>query len=181
MGEALPQPIDEAAELAAFFKRQQTEKKAFGKINIGLFFEPKVVSFTPKELRFLKEFGPHTTVDEAAKKAGVPVAVGNRILKSQKAREFLQDRFQQIAVQEGWTVERWFAEGDKVFRGLRVLTREQLDIWKEFGSRILPKRSSGAAEGGEKPQITINIGAVDEAFRRQQAIQAEVVDLGHGT
>jgi hypothetical protein len=56
------------------------------------------------------------------------------------------------------------------------VTREQLDIWKEFGARILPKaRTAGGADGIEKPQITINIGAVDEAFKRQQAIQAELV------
>lgn len=158
-------------------RRNQTEKKRFGQINVGLFFEPKVLTFSPNEMRFLRQYAPGVSVEDAAKKAGVSPEFGSRVLKSRKAQEFMQDKFQQVAIQEGWTVERWFSEGDKVWRGTKVLSREQLDIWKEFGARILPKARPGGSDGGtEKPQITININAVDEAFKRQKAIEAEILD-----
>jgi len=155
----------------------QGVKEHFGKVTVGGFFDQKIFTFKPNELRFLKEYGPDTSVEDAAKKAGVPVSFADAMLRKKMVREFLQDKFQQIAIQNGWTVERWFAEGDKVWRGQKLVTREQLDIWKEFGARILPKaRTAGGQDGQEKPQITINIGAVDEAFKRQQAIQAEILD-----
>ncbi len=160
----------------------QSERRAFGQVVVGAFFTPQTFTFKPNELRFLKEFGPDTAVEDAAKKAGVPVEYCNRMLRKKAVQEFLQDKFQQVAIQQGWTVERWFAEGDKVWRGQKIVTREQLDIWKEFGSRILPKtKGTAGADGTEKPQITINIGAVDEAFRRQAEITAEIIDTTGGT
>lgn len=176
MGEAEPIPNGEAAA-RAMLSHNTRPRQTFGTISVGLFFEPKVFSFRPNEMRFLKEYGPYTTIEDAAKKAGVPVEFATRFLKTKRVREFLQDKFQQIAIHEGWTVERWFAEGDKVWRGQKTVSREQLDIWKEFGARILPKaKGASVGDGPEKPQITINIGAVDEAFRRNQAIQAEILD-----
>jgi hypothetical protein len=151
--------------------------RAFGKVTVGGFFTERLFTFRPNEMRFLREFGPETSIEEAAKKAGVPVDVAQKMLKRRSVREFLQDKFQQVAIQNGWTVERWMAEGDKVWRGQKVISREQLDVWKEFGARILPKTKSGAAANdGERPQITININAVDEAFRRQEAIKAEIIN-----
>lgn len=157
-------------------RRNVGTKTSLGVVSVPLFFAPKVFTFRPNEMRFLKEYGPATSVEDAAKKAGVPVEFATRFLRRKAVREFLQDKFQQIAIQEGWTVERWFSEGDKVWRGQKLVTREQLDIWKEFGARILPKAKVGAEDGREKPSITINIGAIDEAFRRQQAIKGEVID-----
>jgi hypothetical protein len=125
---------------------------------------------------------PYTSLADAAKKSGVTVEFAAKFLRSKKAVEFMQDKFQQIAIQEGWTVERWFAEGDAVWRGKKIITREQMDIYKEFGARILPKARFVGAEGGaDKPQITINIGAMDEAHRRNRAIQAEILDAHVGT
>ncbi len=167
-----PLPIAKAPPLA-----YQREKKRFGKITVGGFFDAKIFTFRPNELRFLKEYGPETSIEDAAKKAGLSVQFAEKMLRRKSVQEFLQDKFQQIAIQNGWTVERWFAEGDKVWQGKRFVTREQLDIWKEFGARILPKaRSAGGGDANQdKPQITINIGAVDEAFKRQQSIQAELL------
>lgn len=157
-------------------KRNQAVHRSMGTMTVGGFFTPRIFTFRPNEMRFLREFSPAVTVADAAKKAGVPVEFAEKFLRRKAVREFLQDKFQQIAIQEGWTVERWFSEGDKVWRGQKVVTREQLDIWKEFGSRILPKARTAGTDGQEKPSITINIGAVDEAFRRQQAIRAEAID-----
>lgn len=159
----------------------QSMRRAFGTVTVGAFFTPQIFRFRPNEMRFLREFGPDTSVEEAAKKAGVPVEYAERMLNRKAVKQFLADKFQQVAIQQGWTVERWMAEGDKVWRGLKVVTREQMDIWKEFGARILPKSRGGAEAGSEKPQITININAVDEAFRRQRAIEAEIVDGNVGT
>lgn len=155
----------------------QIARRGFGNVVVGAFFTPQLFSFRPNDLRFLREFGPETSIEEAAEKAGVPVEYATRLLKRKAVRQFLADKFQQIAIQNGWTVERWMAEGDKVWRGAKVVSREQLDVWKEFGARILPKAKGAAmGDGSDKPQITINIGAVDEAFQRQRAIQAEIAD-----
>lgn len=156
--------------------KNQPGTRAFGKVVVGGFFTQRLFTFKPNELRFLKEFGPESSVEDAAKKAGIPVAVAEKMLRRKSVREFLQDKFEQIAIQGGWTVERWFSEGDKVWRGQKAVTREQLDIWKEFGARILPKTRS-PENGAERPSVTVNIGAgaVDEAYRRQHAINAEIV------
>ncbi len=158
----------------------QPGKYAYGRVTVGGFFTEQVFEFRPNELRFLREFGPDTSVEDAAKKANVPVELCHRMLKRKAVQEFLADKFQQVAIQQGWTVERWMTEGDAVWRGKKFVTREQLEIWKEFGARILPKTRTVVQSETEKPQITININAVDEAFQRQRAIDAEVLD-GTGT
>jgi hypothetical protein len=165
-----------AAREIAVANANTKPKSAYGRMVVGAFFGEQIFSFRPNEMRFLKEYGPDVSLEDAAKKAGVTVEFAGRMLKRRPVREFLADKFQQIAVQHGWTVERWFSEGDKVWRGQRAITREQLDIWKEFGARILPKKAAGADGGQEKTQITINIGAVDEAFKRQKAIEAQLLD-----
>lgn len=165
----------------SFATKTQGVKRWGGKVAVGGFFTPQVFEFRPNELRFLREFGPDVSVEDAAKKAGVPVEFAHRMLRRKAVKEFLADKFQQVAIQQGWTVERWMAEGDKVWRGQKVVSREQLDVWKEFGARILPKAQKAVGDGSDRPQITININAVDEAFRRQQAIDAEVVDGNTGT
>lgn len=157
--------------------RNQPGHRALGKVVVGGFFTPRLFTFKPNEMRFLKEYGPETSVEDAAKKAGIPATVAEKMLRRKAVREFLQDKFQQIAIQGGWTVERWFSEGDKVWRGQKAVTREQLDIWKEFGARILPKART-TESGAERPSLTINIGAgaVDEAYQRQRAINAQIVE-----
>lgn len=166
-----------APDVQKALKRNQGTLKVFGKAAMGGFFTPQIFTFRPNEMRFLKEFGPETSVADAAKKAGLTVEFADKFLRRKAVREFLHDRFQQIAIQEGWTAERWMVEGDQVWRGKKVVTREQLEIWKEFGARILPKtRAAGSADIGDKPQITININAVDEAFKRTAAIKAEIID-----
>lgn len=175
--EETAQPLLAEAPHNRFATKYQSAHRAMGKVTVGAFFTAQTFEFRPNEMRFMREFGPDVTVEDAAKKSGVPVEFAVRMLRRKAVREFLRDKFQQVAVQQGWTVERWMSEGDKVWRGLKVVTPEQLAIWKEFGSRILPKaKPIGAADEGQKPQITINIGAVDEAFRRQAAIKAEVLD-----
>lgn len=165
-----------------FATKAQGVRRSMGRVTVGGFFTERLFSFAPNEMRFLREYGPDVSIEDAAKKAGVEPELAKKMLKRKAVREFLQDKFQQVAIQNGWTVERWFSEGDKVWRGIKAVTREQLDIWKEFGARILPKAKAGGESGSaEKPSITININAVDEAFRRQEAIEAEIVDGNMGT
>jgi len=181
---ALTPAQSEAQEraMALMLRRNQGTKANFGQVNVGLFFEEKVLVFKPNEMRLLREMSPYTSVEDAAKKAKLTPEFAYRFLKSKKAREFMRDKFQQIAVQEGWTVERIFAEADAVWRGKKIITREQMDMYKEIAARVVPKQRSGGSESGaEKPQITINIGAVDEAYRRNQAIEADILDASVAT
>lgn len=185
--EKAPDELLEAPELEAPLEETPLEAHAsvtrMGVVTVGGFFTKKLFQFKPLEMRFMREFGPDVSVEEACKKAGVPVEFAQRMLRKPSVREFLADKFQQFAIQAGWTAERWISEGDQVWRGNKIVTREQLEIWKEFGSRILPRKapSGGSGQVSEAPQITININAVDEAFKRQKAIEAEVIDGTVGT
>lgn len=139
----------------------------------------KLWSFKPWELRLLDCINRGMSYDESVAHLQLENGVGQRLLASKKAREYLADRVSERLLVEGWTQERWLSEGLKVWNGEKQASREQMEAWKEIGQRIAPKPERKGAEK-EAPVININIGALDQAERRQKVVEIEAIN-GTGT
>lgn len=105
----------------------------------ALFQSQKLYRFSMRELSLLRALGETQDLEQAAAIAGCTPEQAIRTLKKKEIREFLNNRLNEIAIHRGWTVERWFHEGEAVWAGKKAVSREQMEVWKEFGARISPK------------------------------------------
>lgn len=137
--------------------------------------KPKIWEFRPWELRFLDALLRGLEPADAYKDLGLTAEQGARLLKGKKAKEYIADRTRERMIAEGWTQEKWISEITKVWNGQKEVTREQMEAIKELGARVCPKPEKKTG-GSELPQITINIGNAQSALRRQDAIDAEIVN-----
>lgn len=101
----------------------------------------------------------------------------DRFLDKPMTVAWLQDRAIKDHIKNEWAEPgKWYKEGDDIMEGRKMWSKAQLEVWKAFGERVAPpKRTS---DGSTQPKIQINIdpSAVQEAFRRQQAIEAEIME-----
>jgi hypothetical protein len=113
--------------------------------------------------------------DEAAEKSGLSLVQAERFWKRHDVQEWLADRAEESATLREWSrPEKWAAEGDAMYHKTKV-PKHQIDIWKEFGDRCMPKPSREVAPQQAKIEINIDPSAVQEAFRRQSAIEGQIV------
>lgn len=118
--------------------------------------------------------------EEAAKKSGMTLEQADRFWKRQDVQEWLADRQLESATLREWSrPEKWAAEGDAMFHSENV-PKHKLEVWKEFGDRAWAKPSREMVQ--QQPKIVINIdpSAVQEALRRQNAIDGQIVKEANG-
>lgn len=140
-----------------------------------LLFAPEVVKFSARQYIFLQAYRLGVPLEDAATKANMPVESAERFLKKEDTVKWLKDRALKDHIRNEWAEPaRWWAEGDEIFKGKKEFSKAQMVVWQEFGDRICPKQARGDSA---PPKIEINIdpGAVQEAFRRQSAIEADIV------
>jgi hypothetical protein len=137
----------------------------------------KSYEFTIRELRFLDALRKGMNLGQAVKATKIDWEQGYNLLKRSVTREYMGDLAYERVQKEGFTPERWFNEGLKVLSGEKKVDRQQMVVWQELGSRIMPR----AKEGGSEKGVTINIDmrAVEEASRRLGKLD-EVIDVGTG-
>lgn len=139
-----------------------------------------MVRLNRKQANFLYFYGADgVSFGEAAEKAGMTEEQAGRFWKRPDVQEWLADMASELAVKEDWERRpaKWYALGDKWLRAPKEEKPLKVDveIWKEFGDRVLPKQSRNAERGGAAIEIHID-GAVLDYFRtRQKTIDAEVV------
>lgn len=155
---------------AVSFKSSRITDK--GSVFFPLAFENKIIPFRPWEIRFLDAYSRGMDPVKVCMDMGLEQGKAERLLMRPRARAYLADVARQYAAREGWTPERWFSEGTKVWNGEKEVSREQLDVWKEMGGRVAPRVEKGSDTS--KPIININIGAMNDALKRQDIIDAQV-------
>ena len=139
-----------------------------------LLFSPSIVRFTAKQYVFLRYYRLGTHIKDAAEKAGLTVEQAERFLSRGDVNEWLEDRAIKDHIKKEWEEPgKWWQEGDEVMAGKKVWSKGQLEVWKAFGDRIAPTRKQ-ADSSSTKIEINIDPSAVQEAFRRQNAIEAEL-------
>lgn len=132
--------------------------------------------FRPIQLRFLHGLASGAPVEEICQKLEITVEYAVRLLKQKKCQEYLAE----LDTMEAGAVARLSAnrlatELVEVWDGKKVKNREQMEAWKELAARGWPKPDKTAGGTGEKLEININLNKVQEAFTRQDAIEAEVI------
>lgn len=117
-------------------------------------------------------------IEEASDKAGLSLEDATAFRDSAKAQDYLQKKtLASIVAQETKDPDRWWVELHNVMAGTKVLSKGQMVALQAQGDRVAPKTREA---GEEKSKVTINFNfspeAVKEAFRRQEAIEAKIVE-----
>lgn len=171
--------MDHTSEIQALLKSEDGVRGALiGKdVYDPILFaqDPRLVRFTAKQYLFLRAYRLGVPLKEAAEKADLTPEQADRFLDKPDTKAWLEDRALKDYIKNEWEEPgKWFKYGDEVLEGSRQASKNQIEVWKAFGERVAPKKS---AEHREPTKIQINIDptAVQEAFRRQTAIEAEVI------
>lgn len=141
-----------------------------------LLFAPKQVKFTAQQYVFLRNYRLGVPLEDAAEKAGLTKDQAEQFLARPKTVEWLEDRAIKDHIKNEWAEPgKWWKEGDDALQGRKEFTKIKLEIWKAFGERIAPVKRERDVQQVPKIEINIDPTAVQEAFRRQNAIEAEIV------
>jgi hypothetical protein len=139
-----------------------------------LVFAPTVVQFSTKQYIFLRHYRLGVPLEVAAEKADMTPESAERFLEKESTRKWLEDRAAKDYIKNEWNESaKWWQMGDDVLEGKRELTKGQQVVFKEFGDRVVPKKSEGSP-GTTKIEINIDPKAVRDAFVRQEAIEGEI-------
>lgn len=137
---------------------------------------PEVVHFTRKQYLFLNAYRLGVSLEEAASKASMSIEEADRFLDRPKTVRWLADRAMKSHIRQEWhESDKWWEIGNECLEGRRHLSKDQQVVYLEFGKRVCPEAKSHA-EGSKGTTINFNFGpeAVQEAFRRQNAIETEI-------
>ncbi len=146
-----------------------------------LYSRDRFIPLRAKHRLLLDAYRPGISLEQAANSAGMTYEAAKSFFRKPIVREWLHDLEKDVSIQNGWAQPgKWWAEGNKVWDGKKVLNKAQLVVWQEFGDRVVPKVSRNASEGSPKIEINIDPGAVQEAFRRQNSIEADIVKESQG-
>jgi len=116
-------------------------------------------------------------IQKACETVGMGEDQAIKFLKSRRFRKFMHDRMKEVAIRSGVTQDWWFSEGWKIYSGEKDVDKMSLEAWKELGARVAPRHPSNSGEAmGQRPHITINIGEMEKARARQEALEAEVIE-----
>lgn len=141
-----------------------------------LTFRPEVIKFTRKQYLFLHHFKLGVELEEAAAKADMTLEQVERFLAKEDTQAWLSDRALQDHIRNEWQEpSKWWAMGNEVLEGRRHLSKDQQVVFAMFGDRVCPKAKESSDSGAKNIVINIDPGAVQEAFRRQNAIDADIV------
>lgn len=139
-----------------------------------LLFSRRLVRFSRRQYLFLNSYRLGVSLAEAAVKADMTVDQAERFLRRPQTRAWMEDRAKKDYIRTEWhESNKWWEMGHEVLEGKRHLSKDQQVVYLEFGKRVCPETK---AIQDSRPNIQINIdpGAVQEAFRRQNAIDAEI-------
>lgn len=140
-----------------------------------LYSRDRYIPLRAKHRILLDSYRPGVALASAASEAGMTEDQARAFFRRPIVREWLHDLEKDVALERGWKQQgRWWAEGHKIWTGEKPATKAQLVVWQEFGDRVVPKQSRSSSSEAPKIEINIDPGAVQEAFRRQSAIEAEL-------
>jgi hypothetical protein len=116
------------------------------------------------------------SLEEAASKADLTPETAKRFLDKDETIAWLNDRAVKDHIRNEWQEPgKWWQMGNEVLEGRKHLSKDQQVVYMAFGERIAPKPK--IVEDNSKTTINFNFTADDvkEAFKRQQSIDAEII------
>lgn len=140
--------------------------------------EKKRYPFRPKEIRFLHAYISGVPIEDICNKLQLTPLQADKLLKRKRTKQYLSelDEMDAVVLTRG-AKNKIAQELIDVWDGKTVKTKQQLEAGKEFWSRVWPKPSDGVKQNSEsKFEVKINIGKIEEAVKRQEIIEAEIVN-----
>jgi hypothetical protein len=138
----------------------------------------QIIPANRKQLTFLYHLQSSLDLEESAKKADMTVEEAERFLDKPGIKAWLENKAEQAALISDWTPGKWFQLGQKFLDAPEEveIPRAKIEVWKEFGDRVMPKVSRNSdREGSANVVINISGDAVREAFSRKAAIDAQII------
>jgi len=140
--------------------------------------ENKRYPFRPKEIRFLHAYISGVPLEDICTTLQFNPKDAAELLKRKRTREYLSELDEMDAeVLARGARNKIAKELIDVWDGKVSKTKQQLEAGKEFWARVWPKPSDGVKAGGDsKLEVRINIGKMEEAVRREQIMEAEIIN-----
>jgi len=141
-----------------------------------LLFSRRIVPFSRRQYLFLNAYRLGVPLAKAAEKVGWTVKQADYFLSRPNTRAWIEDRAKKDAIRDEWAESnKWVEMGNDVLEGKKHLSKDQQVVYLEFGKRFCPEQKF-SPEVNKGPTINFNFSAeaVQEAFRRQNAIDAEI-------
>jgi hypothetical protein len=164
-------------EIMALGKTDATRALVVGNsVYDPLVFSRRLVCFSRRQYLFLNAYRLGTTLAEAAAKADMTMEQAERFLRRPMTRAWMEDRAKKDYIRNEWhESNKWWEMGNDVLEGKKHLAKDQQVVYLEFGKRVCPE-SKASPDSSKGPTINFNFGpeAVQEAFRRQASIEAEL-------
>jgi len=140
-----------------------------------LVFSRRLVHFSRRQYLFLNAYRLGVSLSEAASKSDMTVEQAERFLKRPMTRAWMEDRAKKDYIRNEWhESNKWWEMGNDVLEGKRHLAKDQQVVYLEFGKRVCPESKSSSESKGTTINFNFGPEAVQEAFRRQASIEAEL-------
>lgn len=142
----------------------------------------ELVSFpSRKKYLLLQLLWRGLSIEEAADKSGLSLEDAVSYADTEKAKDYLRRKeLAAIIAEEMRSQDNWLVEAHQVRAGDKVLNKGQMVVFQAVGDRVAPKKT----EDIEKPKVTINFNfspeSVQDAFKRQASIDAQLAEEQHG-
>lgn len=171
-------------EVRSILKSQTSLEKSYtrratvrrdGVFHAMVYHADRFINIKQKHQNFLNNWKDNVSLEKAANNANLTVEQARRFLARKDVRAWLDDLRREAAIKQEWDRPgKWYAKGQEML-AQPVVPDHHIKIWQEFGDRAVPKPSRNAPSEA-RPTITININpnAVDKAFERQAAIEAQI-------
>ncbi len=137
----------------------------------------ELVDFTRAKYLLLQLLWRGASLEEAVTKTGLSEEEVLAFKESPKAKHYLQKKeLASIMAEEAKDPNRWWATAQSVLEGSYTLNKGQMVVFQSVGDRVAPKKNESDLERS-KTVINFNFSpeAVQEAFKRQESIEAELV------
>lgn len=142
-----------------------------------LLFSRRLVVFSRRQYLFLNAYRLGVTLQEAADKVGWSVDQADRFLRRPNTRRWIEDRAKKDAIRDEWSESnKWVELGNDVLEGRKHLSKDQQVVYLEFGKRFCPEVKQTVNDKGTTINFNFSVDAVQEAFRRQSAIETKLAE-----
>jgi len=139
-------------------------------------YAPELVHFTNQKYLFLNHYYNGVSIEESAVKSGLDLTEAESFVDSPKACEWLRKRAIRDFIRRDYEEGKWLEIADACVEGRKQLRKDQQVAFSALGERFAPKPKVNT--DGAKTVINFNFTAkdVDDAFKRQASIDAEVLE-----
>lgn len=145
----------------------------------SIFDNKKIYPFRPIQIRLLHAIAAGDHFEDICTKLELTTEEALDLLRKPKCKEYLSELESMEAGSLALNArERIIHEFRQVWMGEVKKDREQMEAGKELLARFAPRPERSVGSGGEGLQININIGKIEEAFKRQDAMEAQNIEEG---